>query len=397
MTPRSMSQDIFLDDVGLVCSLGSGKRAVWDAVAGSRCGIARGAVVGREFWLGSVPPAWYDSGDAEPFASRVNAILRVALDEIAPAVGVAVARYGASRIGAIIGSCDNGSELSFSALSRYRESGAFPPGYGLQYQRADLPARFAAERLGLQGPALACSTACASSASALVSARNLIRSGVCDAVVAGGVDIVSPAVALGFASLEAVSDEPCAPFSERRHGITLGEGAAVFLLTRDRLSPDAPRLLGVGESADAHHMTAPDPEGSGAACAMERALADAGISADDIDYVNLHGTGTELNDAMESRAVAQVFPRGVPASSTKALTGHTLGAAGALELGICWLALSRAMNPSLALPPQPWDGTPDPALPPNDIVAGARRTTRLSRCKSNSFAFGGCNVSLIVG
>ena len=397
MIPRPMSQDIFLDDVGLVCSLGSGKRAVWDAIAGGRGGRARQAGGGREFWLGSVPPSWYDAGESEPFASRVNAILRVALDEIAPAVGAAVARYGANRVGAIIGSCDNGSELSFSALSRYRESGSFPAGYCLEYQRADLPARFAADRLGLRGPVLACSTACASSASALSSARNLIRSGACDAVVAGGVDIVSQAVALGFASLEAVSDEPCAPFSERRHGITLGEGAAVFLLTRDCLFPDAPRLLGVGESADAHHMTAPDPEGSGAACAMERALADAGISADDIDYVNLHGTGTELNDAMESRAVAQVFPRGVPASSTKALTGHTLGAAGALELGICWLALSRAMNPSLALPPQPWDGTPDPALPPIDIVAGARRTTRLSRCMSNSFAFGGCNVSLIVG
>lgn len=397
MTAGPMKQDVFLDDVGLVCSLGSGKRAVWDAVSGCRVGIARASVGGREFWLGSVSPGMYGSGESEPFASRVNALLRVALDEIAPATRAAVARYGAGRVGAVIGSCDNGSELSLSALSRYRETGAFPPGYCLEYQRADLPARFAADRLGLRGPALACSTACASSASALVSARNLIRSGACDAVVAGGVDIVSQAVALGFSSLEAVSDEPCAPFSERRRGITLGEGAAVFLLTRDRLSPDAPRLLGAGESADAHHMTAPDPEGRGAALAMERALADAGLSACDIDYVNLHGTGTELNDAMESRALARVFPRGVPASSTKALTGHTLGAAGALELGICWLALSRAANPSRALPPQPWAGTPDPALPPIDIVAGARGAERLSRCMSNSFAFGGCNVSLVVG
>ncbi len=393
-----MKETVYLGDFGVVCSLGSGKRAVWDAVSrASTEGITRAVVSGKDFWLGVVPPELYQMSLPDPFNSRTNAILRVALDEIAPSVHVAVSRYGAARVGVIIGSCDNGSERSLAALSAYRANGAFPAGYSLECQRADLPSRFAANHLGLSGPAFACSTACASSASALVSARNLILSGVCDAVVAGGVDIVSPAVALGFASLEAVSDEPCRPFSGNRKGITLGEAAAVFLMTRDDISPSSLRLLGAGESADAHHMTAPDPEGKGAALAMERSLADSGLSAGDIDYVNLHGTGTALNDAMESRALSRIFPSGVPASSTKSLTGHTLGAAGSLELGICWLALSPDFNPGRSIPPQTWDGHPDPELPEIDIVKERRTSSRLSACMSNSFAFGGCNVSLVIG
>ena len=393
-----MGESVYLEDLGLVCSLGVGKRAVWDAVSSaSTAGIRRSQVSGRDFFLGTVPRDLYALDLASPFNNRTNAILRVALDEIAQGAARAIAKYGSDRVAVLIGSCDNGSELSLEALSRYRATGAFPEGYGLECQRADLPARFAAEYLGATGPVLACSTACASSASALVGARNLLRSGACDAVIAGGVDIVSAAVALGFSALEAVSDEPCRPFSKDRKGITLGEGAAVFLVTKERLSPSAPRLLGAGESADAHHMTAPDPEGRGAALAMERALCDAGLSARDIDYVNLHGTGTPLNDAMESRAVARVFPQGVPASSTKSMTGHTLGAAGALELGICWLALSREYNAESKVPPQIWAGSPDPELPSLDIATVGRTSARLDSCMSNSFAFGGCNVSLIVG
>lgn len=393
-----MSESVYLEDLGLVCSLGAGKRAVWDAVSSASArGIRRAPVSGREFFLGTVPRDLYTLDLASIFNNRTNAILRLALDEIAQSAARAIAKYGSDRVGVLVGSCDNGSELSFEALSQYRATGAFPEGYSLECQRADLPARFAAEYLGAKGPVLACSTACASSASALVGARNLLRSDACDAVIAGGVDIVSAAVALGFSALEAVSDEPCRPFSKDRKGITLGEGAAVFLVTKERLSPSAPRFLGAGESADAHHMTAPDPEGCGAALAMECALRDAGISSLDIDYVNLHGTGTPLNDAMESRAVAHVFPQGVPASSTKSMTGHTLGAAGALELGICWLALSQEFNAGRKVPPQIWAGSPDPELPSLDIATVGRTAPRLGACMSNSFAFGGCNVSLIVG
>jgi 3-oxoacyl-[acyl-carrier-protein] synthase-1 len=249
--------------------------------------------------------------------------------------------------------------------------------------------------------ALAISTACTSSASALVYARNLIELGVCDAVVAGGADIVSDTVLLGFHALEAVDLERCKPFSAHRRGINLGEGAALFLLSRESLAPTGGPtaglcLLGSGETADAHHMTAPDPSGAGAIRAMRLALAEAGCQAADIDYINLHGTGTPLNDAMESVATHAVFGAAIPCSSTKALVGHTLGAAGAMELGFCWLMMSD-LNPERRLAPQVWDGVYDPAVPAIGLAAPGAWVDRLDRCMSNSYAFGGCNVSLVIG
>lgn len=392
-----MKDAVYLEDLGVVCSLGRGKHAVWDAVRGaSDRGIRKETIAGRDLYLGAVPRELYGPEPDRPFNNRVNAILGAALEEIRAAVDAAVSRYGAHRVAALIGSCDNGSELSLEAMRQCTNTGSFPPGYSLECQRADLPARFAASFLGLSGPVIAYSTACASSASAMASARNMLLSGLCDAAVVGGADIVSAAVALGFSALEAVSDERCRPFSRNRKGITLGEGAAVFVMTRDNLLGKGIKLLGVGESGDAHHMTAPDPAGTGAALAMERALSCAGLQGADIDYINLHGTGTLLNDAMEGRALEKVFGSPVPASSTKSLTGHTLGAAGALELGICWMALSE-MNPGKTLPPQIWDGQGDEDLPVVDIVTAGRAVDRLERCMSNSFAFGGCNASLVIG
>jgi 3-oxoacyl-[acyl-carrier-protein] synthase-1 len=300
-------------------------------------------------------------------------------------------------VGVLLGSCDNGAEESKAALAAYLANGAFPAGYSLAEQSAELPARFLAGELGLESFALVVSTACTSSASALALARKLIGLGVCDAVVAGGVDIVSDTVLLGFHALEAVDLERCKPFSATRRGINLGEGAALFLMTRAPLVgwESGLVLAGSGETADAHHMTAPDPSGQGAARAMRAALAEAGLEAGDIGYINLHGTGTPLNDAMESRATHEVFGAAVPCSSTKALVGHTLGAAGAMELGFCWLIMS-ALNPEHRLPPQVWDGAFDPELPAIGLTALGARAARLDACMSNSYAFGGCNVSLII-
>ena len=244
---------------------------------------------------------------------------------------------------------------------------------------------------------MAVSTACASAATAIARARDLIACGICDAAVAGGADIVSDSVALGFLALEAVSSERCQPFSRNRRGITLGEGAAIFLVCREDLGGEGIRLLGVGEACDAHHLTAPDPEGEGACAAMSMALRDASLGSADIDYLNLHGTGTELNDAMESKAVARVFgPGGVSASSTKGAVGHTLGAAGAVELGFCWLALS-SLNRTSLLPPQVWDGEADDSLPRLDLVGPGRASGRLRSCMSVSFAFGGVDAAAIIG
>ena len=251
------------------------------------------------------------------------------------------------------------------------------------------------------------STACASSASAFVSARNNLYAGNCDVAIVGGVDIASLSVILGFASLEAMSDKPTNPFSANRSGLTLGDASVFFVVTREPCAElcttecSGLKVIGFGESADADHITAPRADGEGAYQAMKTALVDAGIEASQIGYVNLHGTGTELNDAMESRAVNRIFGEAnhadVLVSSTKALTGHTLGAAGALELAFCCLSLqSRDGENNCTLPSHLFDGVVDPNLPPVHLVKPDEKVKNLIYCMSNSFAFGGCNVSLIV-
>jgi len=254
-----------------------------------------------------------------------------------------------------------------------------------------MPAVFLARYLGLRGPAYTVSTACTSSAKAFASARGLLRHDLCDAVLVGGVDSLCRLTINGFTALESTTTALSNPMSRNRCGINIGEGAALFLLTRDEAAVE---LLGIGESSDAHHISAPHPAGSGAEAAMRAALADAGLPASAVDYLNLHATATPRNDEMESRAVARVFPQGVAASGTKPLTGHTLGAAGATELAFCWLALRDGR-----LPPHLWDGVVDPELPRLDLIGGERHfaRTRGRVCMSNSFAFGGSNASLLIG
>jgi 3-oxoacyl-[acyl-carrier-protein] synthase-1 len=338
-----------------------------------------------------------------------------ALEQIRPVVEKALKRWGPDRIGVCAGSCDNGTEWSLSAHRRFFKTGAFPGDYKLPLQGAAAPAEYTAEFFGLRGPVLALATACASGATAIIRGAELILSGICDAVVAGGADIASDMVLLGFTALEAVSPEPGNPFSKNRRGINLGEGAAFFVLTREKLEEPGIMLAGYGESADGHHITAPHPEGIGAAHAMERALRNGALNPEDISYVNLHGTGTALNDRAEALAMGEIFgDRQPPASSSKPITGHTLGAAGALELTLCWNALTEAAKGS-DLPPHCWDGMQDPELPVLRLIpAGtapaktAKESTdppprplvpgdKIRYCMSNSFAFGGCNVSLILG
>ena len=216
-------------------------------------------------------------------------------------------------------------------------------------------------------------------------------------MLCGGVDSLSDLTLQGFTALEATSESLCNPFSRNRNGINIGEAAALFLMTREPGNA-AIALLGGGASSDAYHISAPEPEGRGALAAMRQALATAGCTPEEVDYLNLHGTATAHNDAMESQAVSTLFPQGVACSSSKPLTGHTLGAAGALEAAFCWLALSP-LNPDQQLPPHRWDGEPDPALPALQLVAAGMRMnpTRPRRMMSNSFAFGGNNISLFLG
>nr|MBP3281428.1 3-oxoacyl-ACP synthase [Treponema sp.] len=389
----------FLSKPGLICACGTNPDEFSEAIErGDQSGI-KSITLGktedgedRKFFVGKIDDSKLKK-TGDKYEMRLLQIFQAALDEIAPTVEKAVAKFGRERVGVCIGSCDNGSELSLKAHKDFFEKGAFPKEYDLEIQGADYPASFCAKKFGIKGLSLAFSTACSSSASAIAKARELLQAGMLDAVVCGGVDVASETVLLGFGSLGAVSDEITTPMSRNRHGITLGEGAAVFVLSKEDLDGTGIELLGAGESSDASHMTAPLEDGSGAAAAMESALKDAGIGADKIDYVNLHATGTKLNDSMEAKAVDKVFSgRKVPVSGTKPMTGHTLGAAGSLELAACFLAIEKQK-----LPIHLNDGAKDEAMPELNLVRKAETASEIRTCMSNSFAFGGCNVSLVIG
>lgn len=236
------------------------------------------------------------------------------------------------------------------------------------------------------------STACTSSAKTLASARRLMQAGLCDAAIVGGADTLCKLTLNGFASLELLSEELCLPFSRNRKGINIGEGAAVFLMSREESDV---RIGGIGETSDAYHMSTPDPEGKGALNAMRIALEKSGMTASDIGYLNLHGTATDLNDRMEAGAVSKLLGQ-VPASSTKAMTGHTLGAAGGTELGFLWLAMQRDYSNNL-LPPHIWDDQVDTDIEKINLVSLEEKKDHRSRAMmTNSFAFGGNNISVVL-
>ena len=323
-----------------------------------------------------------------PYASRNNQLLLAALAQIRHALGEALATFGPARVGLVLGTSTAGIGEAELAIATARRGEAVPTAFDYRQQELGSTSEFLARHLGLEGPAYTLSTACSSSARAFISGQRMLAAGLVDAVLVGGADSLCGLTLNGFDSLESLSGTLCQPFDNGRQGINIGEGAALFLLSRQ---PAPLALLGVGESSDAWHISAPHPDGVGAEAAMGMALAQAGLTPEQVGYINLHGTATRLNDAMESQAVYRLFGDRVPCSSTKPLTGHVLGAAGAIEAALACLLLERA----LPLPPQRVM-TGDPALAPIRLVSG---TTPLAtpRILSNSFAFGGNNVSLLFG
>lgn len=402
-----MNETIYLSAPGVICGAGSSIEKVWEScISGNRDGIKRvTAIGGTEFYAGKIDDSLLPSVSDARYDMRIIRILDKALIQIQSSVEKVKAKYGADRIAVCIGACDNGSEFSLAGHREFFANGKFPSNYKLDIQSADYPAAFIKEKCDLNGPAFVFATACSSSASAMIKARDMIQAGLVDAAVVGGVDIASDTVLLGFDSLEAVSDEKTNPFSKNRKGITLGEAAALFVVSKDaddvsdNTDGIAIKLLGAGESADASHMTAPLEDGSGAAQAIKEALNDSGLKPTDIDYLNLHGTGTHLNDAMESKAVNAIFgeyTKDLPVSSTKPLMGHTLGASGAIELAICSHALRHSAEKKL--PVHMWDGVFDDELPRlNFVKSGDVCKEEIKIAMSNSFGFGGCNISLIIG
>jgi 3-oxoacyl-[acyl-carrier-protein] synthase-1 len=374
-------------------ALGRGTAAHLGALAEGRRGLRRNdfSCAPLDCWIGRVEgveeaalPARHAHWDC-----RNNRLAWLGLqhDGMLDAIGAAVARHGPKRVALVLGTSTASIEATEVAYRRL-EDGRFPS--DLRRPEIHTPhslAAFVADATGIAGPTLTISTACSSSAKVFASAERLIRLGLADAALVGGVDSLCDSVLFGFHSLELVSRQPCRPFDRQRDGISIGEAAAFALLERVEDAPGAPRLIGYGESSDAWHMSTPHPEGRGALGALDDALARAGITAEQVDYVNLHGTATVKNDEVEAKLLPRFAPR-TRASSTKGFTGHTLGAAGALEAVIALLAIEHSVVPpdlgcTDALPEaEPWLAL-DPETRDIDIAL------------SNSFGFGGNNACLV--
>jgi 3-oxoacyl-[acyl-carrier-protein] synthase-1 len=322
------------------------------------------------------------------------ALMGLETDGFADAVRAAAGRYGKHRVAVILGTSTSGIlQMELAYRRRDPATGALPA--DLIYETTHdvySVVGFVRAYLGLTGPAVSISTACSSSAKVFAAATRMMACNLVDAVLVGGIDSLCLTALYGFNSLELTAPAPCRPYDVHRNGISIGEGAAYALLERTptSLDADALLLLGVGESSDAYHMSAPHPEGLGARLSMEQALADAGLAPADIDYINLHGTATPANDAAEGKAVSALFGNAVPCSSTKGATGHTLGAAGAIEALVCALALRHGF-----LPGSPNTETLDPEIPINYLMR--TRPAVVRRALTNSFGFGGSNCSLLLG
>ncbi len=334
--------------------------------------------------------------ELKAFDCRNNRLAQAALmqDDFVEAVVSARTRYGADRLGVILGTSTSGihqTELAYA--QRDPETGALPEDYNFVethnlYATTDFVRRY----LRLAGPASMVSTACSSAAKAFASAWRFMATGLCDAAIVGGVDSLTMNTLFGFSSLELVSKSPCRPCAPDRNGISIGEAAGFCLLEWPDRAPDHAglALLGYGESSDAYHMSTPQPEGEGAALAMERALQCANVKPVAIDYVNMHGTASVVNDSMEDKAITRVLGTKTPCSATKGFTGHTLGTSGITEAVICWLAMEDGFIPGTVN-----TGIVDPDF--SSWILLRNKEAALQTTMSNSFGFGGSNCSLIFG
>lgn len=318
--------------------------------------------------------------------TRNNRLALSTLLQISSQIKDAVQQFGADRVAVVVGTSTSGISDGEIALSN-----GLPEDYHYHQQEVGNLGQFVADYFSIEGPAYTLSTACSSSSRVFISAKRLLNAGLVDAVIVGGSDSLCQLTLNGFHGLEALSTTHCLPFSENRNGINIGEASAFMLLSTQKNTTGL-ALLGAGDSSDAHHISAPHPEGKGAIESMQKALIDANLTSDDIGYINAHGTATKLNDVMESKAIYSLFKASVPVSSTKPLTGHTLGAASILEASICCLLLTEDLD----LPMQINDGKVDALLAPIRLVTKPEKLIKKA-VLSNSFAFGGNNVSLILG
>jgi 3-oxoacyl-[acyl-carrier-protein] synthase-1 len=379
----------------IASSLGAGLDATLAALRRGVSGLApcRFETVDLPTWVGEVPGL--DALPLEPafarFDCRNNRLAQRALaqDGFEAAVAAARARYGATRIGVFLGTSTSGILQTEQAWRRRDAAGLLPMDFSYAGTQSTFSiADFVMTKLGVVGPALVVSSACSSTTKVFATAARMIETGMCDAAIVGGADSLCLTTLYGFNALQLLSAGPCRPFAAGRDGLSIGEAAGFALLE----PPEAGALhvLGIGESSDAYHMSAPHPEGAGAALSMARALAAAGLRPEQIDCINLHGTATRIGDAAEDQAVVSLFGAATPCSSTKGHTGHTLGASGIVEAVIAALAITEGL-----LPGSPHTEARDPALRCRYITTA--EPARVDRVLSNSFGFGGSNASLILG
>ncbi|MBU2892010.1 beta-ketoacyl-ACP synthase [Colwellia sp. D2M02] len=389
----------FLHDLGINCALGNNKAQVLTAI--QRQDHSTEFLSQRDDLHLDGTPVFVGEVNAElpclsaypsHFNSRNNQLALQAFQQIAHTFTQLTGNIDKQRIAVVIGTSTSGILSGERARSQLLANGNIPKDYHYATQEMAAPAQFIAHVCGAQGPVYSISTACSSSAKSLATAKMLLESNIADVVLCGGVDALSQLTINGFSALESVSAGLCNPFGAERDGINIGEAAALFLMSRNN---DSINLCSAGESSDAYHISAPHPEGDGAYQSMALALKGANLSASDIDYINLHGTGTPKNDDMEAKAVHRLFGSSVLASSTKRYTGHTLGAAGALEAGLCWLLLQN-QSENHTLPSNVNNGKIDPSLAAINLVDD-NTTKKVRYCLSNSYAFGGNNISLILG
>lgn len=392
-----MSQlPVSLQAFGLVCAAGSQKALIRERLCTPDMHALRTnalLIPEHSVYTGSVEQALAAVPEKlHRYASRTLQLTLTALEPLLPALEQARHRYGPARIGIVLGTSTSGIAEGEHAIQAWSNKQPLPASYDYAQQEMGALALALRQHLAIDGPAYCISTACSASAKALASAQHLINANLCDVVISGGADSLCRLTLNGFQALESLSKTVCRPFSADRDGINIGEGAALFLVSRE----DGPlQLLSSGESCDAYHISAPHPEGLGAERAMQMALSKAGLPPAAINYINLHGTGTRQNDAMEARAVHRLFGTDTAVSSTKPLTGHTLGAAGAIEAALCLLLLGDEHDGRL--PPHP-ARTKDPDLPLLHYASSIDRLPRgAATLLSNSFAFGGSNIALVLG
>ena len=391
-------QPLRLSQMCIATGLGVGLPATLEALRSGRSALApcRFENAALQTQVGAIDALddFHLDGGLASFDCRNNRAAELALqqDGFEAAVSGARLRYGAHRIGLFLGTSTSGIlEAEHAYQARDGGSGPLPVEYHYETTHNTYSlAGYLRERLGITGPSLVVSCACASTAKAFGNAARMIEAGLCDAAIVGGADTLCLTTLHGFASLNLTAEGPCRPSDAARSGISIGEAAGFVLVERAGPGDRDIRLLGVGESNDAYHMSSPHPQGVGARMAIERALISAGLQASAIDYVNMHATATPVGDSAEDHAVADVFGDGVPCSSTKGHTGHVLGAAGIVEAIFCALALRHQFAPG-----SPHTRAADPAFRSSYLLDSV--DMRLSRVMSNSFGFGGTNCSLVLG